>query len=145
MKLSTKSRYAVTAMMELALNHDAGPVPLVEIAQRQRVSLSYLEQIFARLRSAGLVRGQRGPGGGFRLARPPEAISVGEIVAAVEDPDNAHQQLHGVSGQLWGLLSQEIFSFLSGITLARFAQSPELGKLLEQESPSQGPSDRTVA
>ncbi len=140
MKLSTKSRYAVTAMMELALNYERGPVPLVEIAQRQRVSLSYLEQIFARLRAAGLVRGQRGPGGGFRLAHPPEAISIGQIVTAVED-EEPNQTLRGVSGQLWGLLSQEIFSFLSGITLARFAQSPELGKLLEE----QDASDRTVA
>ncbi len=139
MKLSTKSRFAVTAMMELALHYHQGPVPLVEIAHRQQVSLSYLEQIFSRLRSAGLVRGQRGPGGGFTLSRPPEEITIGEIVAAAEEVDN--QELRGVSGRLWGLLSQEIFAFLSGITLAHFSQSPELGKLLEAE----GKGGRTVA
>ncbi len=143
MKLSTKSRYAVTAMMELALHYEQGPVPLVEIAQRQQVSLSYLEQIFSRLRSAGLVRGQRGPGGGFRLARPPEEISVGEIVMAVEEEEP--EVSHGVSGRLWGLLSQEIFSFLNGITLARFARSPQMNQLLERAGDDEDGGGRTVA
>ena len=84
MRLSTKGRYAVTAMIDLALHNDVGPVALTDIADTQKISVSYLEQLFARLRKNGLVTGMRGPGGGYRLARAADEITVAEIIAAVD-------------------------------------------------------------
>lgn len=95
MRLSTKGRYAVMAMTDLALNAQKGaggsgrPISLSEISERQQISLSYLEQLFARLRKAGLVKSARGPGGGYVLARPAEALYVSEIVLAVDEPIKA--------------------------------------------------------
>ena len=90
MRLSTKGRYAVMAMTDLALNAQAGrPISLSEISERQQISLSYLEQLFARLRKAGLVRSARGPGGGYCLARPSSGLFVSEIVLAVDEPIKA--------------------------------------------------------
>ena len=87
MRLTSKGRYAVMAMADLALNGGADrAVPLQEVAQRQEISLSYLEQLFARMRRAGLVAGVRGPGGGYRLARSPRETTVAEIIAAVNEP-----------------------------------------------------------
>jgi len=89
MRLSTKGRYAVMAMTDLAMNAQGKPISLSEISERQQISLSYLEQLFARLRKAGLVRSARGPGGGYSLARPSEALFVSEIVLAVDEPIKA--------------------------------------------------------
>ena len=82
MKLSTKGRYGVTAMMDLAIHDNAGPVTLADISQCQGISLSYLEQLFSKLRKANLVEGVRGPGGGYRLSRPAEEINIAEIISA---------------------------------------------------------------
>src|SRR5579863_7824354 len=85
MRLTTKGRYAVTAMLDLAIHYEAGAVTLADIAHRQNISLSYLEQLFARLRRGGLVGSVRGPGGGYTLARPPGSISVAQILTAIAE------------------------------------------------------------
>ncbi len=135
MKLSTKGRYAVTAMMDLVLHQQNGPVTLAEISRCQNISLSYLEQLFARLRRAGLVRGVRGPGGGYRLARQPMGISVAEVIEAVDenlDATRCRGKQNCDNGQaclthnLWSELSEQIRGFLSGISLADLAARPEL-------------------
>ena len=86
MRLTTKGRFAVTAMVDLAKHQDKGPVALATIAERQDISLSYLEQLFSRLRREGLVSSVRGPGGGYRLGRPMDEITIAEIVEAVDEP-----------------------------------------------------------
>ena len=135
MKISTKGRYAVTAMMDLAINHTNGPVTLADISAFQGISLSYLEQIFARLRHSGLIVGTRGPRGGYRLARPAEEISVAHILEAVNEGvdtircgDNQNYQNGGpcLTHELWSDLSNQIYEFLSGITLGEFVNRPAL-------------------
>ncbi len=139
MKLSTKARYAVTAMMDLALHEKSHPVTLADISQFQGISLSYLEQLFAKLRKQGLVRGVRGPGGGYRLARPAGEISVAEIVSAINDSeeqvfkgeaDAEHIGDRDRLEHMWADLSSKIYDFLDDITLDQFAQSnaPQEGK-----------------
>jgi len=138
MQLSTRGRYAVMAMVELADREAATargrcrPIYLAEIAARQRLSLAYLEQLFARMRRAGLVRSARGPGGGYSLARAPEGLSIGEIVAAVHEPIHATRcgsaigciaDSHGHAAKcqthdLWAELGRQIQLFLGSITLA---------------------------
>ena len=122
MKLSTKGRHAVTAMMDLALQHDKGPVTLAEMSAQQSISISYLEQLFARLRQHGLVTGMRGPGGGYCLARPASEITIASILATVDDVSRREEQPHtqgevpaGV--QMWLQLSNRIFDYLNSITL----------------------------
>ncbi|NIX21922.1 MAG: Rrf2 family transcriptional regulator, partial [Actinobacteria bacterium] len=85
MRLTTKGRYAVTAMLDLAMNADSGPISLADISKRQEISLSYLEQLFARLRRAGLVGSVRGPGGGYLLAMAPTEITVARVIQAVNE------------------------------------------------------------
>ena len=92
MRLTTKGRFAVTAMIDVALREKSGPVPLSEIAKRQQISLSYLEQMFSKLRQQGLVSSTRGPGGGYTLGRRTEAISVADIICAVEDASSAQDK-----------------------------------------------------
>ena len=144
MQLSTRGRYAVMAMVDLATQQaigcECGPVCLAQIADRQQLSLSYLEQLFGKLRRAGLVASARGPGGGYRLARTSDAITVADIVDAVDEPVRATRcpdgdagyltpppgndpQLGGDPGrcqthELWAELSRQIGLFLAGITLA---------------------------
>jgi len=108
MKLSTKGRHAVTAMMELALQHNKGPVTLADISAQQSISISYLEQLFARLRQHGLVTGMRGPGGGYRLARPVEQIRISEILAAVDETMDALSRGAGASGASGGTSEQRL-------------------------------------
>lgn len=126
MKLSTKGRYAVTAMLDLALQADQSPVKLVHISDRQGLSLSYLEQLFARLRRQQLVTSFRGPGGGYRLARSADSINVAEIISAVNesmDTTNCAKQGNCQRGEmclthhLWMDLSAQLEQFLGGITL----------------------------
>jgi len=131
MRLSTKGRYAVTAMLELALHDGQGPVTLADISARQGISLSYLEQLFARLKKHQLVEGLRGPGGGYRLSRRPAEISVADVITAIgegidstlceggEDCQDGEQCL---THELWSRLGQEIYDFLNGITLASFLE-----------------------
>jgi Rrf2 family iron-sulfur cluster assembly transcriptional regulator len=131
MRLSTKGRYAVMAMADLA-THEAGmrPVSLADIADRQEISLSYLEQLFAKLRRGGLVASVRGPGGGYRLSRPSAEVRIADIIMAVDEPIEATRCKLGsakgcthlggrcITHDLWEELGKQIHSFLSGVTLA---------------------------
>lgn len=135
MKLSTKGRYAVTAMMDLAIHDQRGPVTLADISQCQGISLSYLEQLFAKLRQHGLVEGVRGPGGGYRLGKPAGQISIAEIITAVDESIDATRCLgtkdcHGgekcLTHQLWEDLSGRLYEFLDNLTLASFINRPEV-------------------
>ncbi len=123
MKLSTKGRHAITAMMELALRHNKGPVTLADISVEQSISVSYLEQLFARLRNHGLVTGMRGPGGGYCLRRPASEITIAEILSAVDDAMPARRER--IPGEewpqsviMWNQLSSRIYDYLNGLTLA---------------------------
>lgn len=135
MKLTTKGRYAVTAMLDLALHTDVGPVSLAEISSRQEISLSYLEQLFARLRRRNLVVSIRGPGGGYRLGREPEAVFVSDVVDAVnESLDTTRCKNRGdcqngemcLTHHLWSDLSDQIHQFLSEISLADLMKKREI-------------------
>lgn len=119
MRMSTKSRFAVQAMIDLALRERSGPVALAQIATRQGVSLSYLEQLFSRLRRAGLVESTRGPGGGYTLGRRAPEISVADIVAAVEDELGAAEegQRMQLTRDLWAELDQVLLRHLSTVPL----------------------------
>lgn len=126
MKLTSKGRYAVTAMIDIALNQQHGPITLSLISERQGISLSYLEQLFAKLKKADLVASARGPGGGYRLSRPADEISISEIIHAVDEVIDARKcggktNCHGgdqcLSHELWSDLSILIDSFLGNITL----------------------------
>lgn len=126
MRLSTKGRYAVTAMLDLALNGSEGPVTLADISENQGISLSYLEQLFAALRSKGLVRGVRGPGGGYYLGRESDEISIADIICAVDEwveftrckgKSNCQDGQRCLTHNLWDDLSQQIYIFLTDITL----------------------------
>ena len=128
MKLSTKGRHAVTAMMELALQHKKGPVTLADISAQQSISVSYLEQLFARLRQHGIVTGMRGPGGGYCLARPANEITIASILATVDDVSRHEEQPHTqaeVTGgvQMWLNLSNRIYDYLNSITLEEAVSS----------------------
>lgn len=127
MKLTSKGRYAVTAVLDIALNADGGPVSLADISERQHISLSYLEQLFAKLRKDGLVKSVCGPGGGYQLGLPSEQISVGMIIAAVNENihvtkclgrENCKNGVECLTHELWEDLSLRIESFLNEITLA---------------------------
>lgn len=135
MKLTTKGRYAVTAMLDLALRYDKGAVTLADIAKRQGISLSYLEQLFAKLRRSGLVDSVRGPGGGYTLAMEPAKISVAEIIMAINENIDAtrcggEKNCHGdetcLTHQLWEDLSTRIHEFLNGITLGDLVTKPHV-------------------
>ena len=128
MRLTTKGRYAVTAMLDLALHHEQGPVSLAEIADRQGISLSYLEQLFSQLRKRGLVSSTRGPGGGYRLGEDAEKIAVGDVIRAVDESvdatrcagkQNCHHDGPCLTHDLWEDLSSRIQSFLAEIDLAQ--------------------------
>lgn len=133
MKLTTKGRYAVTAMLDLALHYDQGAVTLSDIAKRQGISLSYLEQLFAKLRRNGLVDSVRGPGGGYNLAHDPAKISVADIVLAINEnidvrrcagKANCDGDERCLTHELWESLSDRISDFLSGISLADLVSKP---------------------
>jgi len=129
MKLSSRSQYAITAMLELALHEDSKPITLFDISQKQKISLSYLEQLFARLRSKKLVRGRRGPGGGYVLARSTDDISVADIVEAVDDVPTEYSEEDAISADgvssdvLWHNLSSQIYNYLREIKLSQFMQN----------------------
>ncbi len=121
MRMSTKGRFAVNAMIDLALRERAGPVALASISQRQAISLSYLEQLFGRMRRLQLVESTRGPGGGYRLARSSSSISVADIVQAVDEPlDEQADELRsmGMSRALWLRLQATMLEHMAGISLA---------------------------
>jgi Rrf2 family iron-sulfur cluster assembly transcriptional regulator len=135
LKLTSKGRYAVTAMLDLAFHTETGPVTLSEISKRQDISLSYLEQLFTRLRKQELVRSTRGPGGGYSLNRPADQLAVAEIVAAVDETvdttrcsgaSNCHDGRQCLAHELWDDLSQQIFGFLNNITLQDLMQDDSI-------------------
>ena len=135
MRLTTKGRYAVTAMLDLALHEAAGPVSLSEIAERQDLSLSYLEQLFRRLRKRGLVSSTRGPGGGYQLSRPAAQVAVVDVIDAVDESvdatrcrgrENCHGEQRCLTHDLWQDLSAQIHDFLSGISLAQLVERQQL-------------------
>jgi Rrf2 family iron-sulfur cluster assembly transcriptional regulator len=122
MRMSTKGRFAVNAIIDLALRESGGPVALASISERQRISLSYLEQLFSRLRRAGIVESTRGPGGGYTLGRPAAAISVADIVGAVDEPgDDAGAEdgsgAAGYSRELWQRLNAVMLGHMATISL----------------------------
>ena len=127
MRLTTKGRFAVTAMLDLALNATAGPVTLAGISARQKISLSYLEQLFGKLRRRELVESVRGPGGGYHLARDASRVSVADIVRAVEEPidstqcggrENCHDNQRCMTHDLWAELNTTVYGFLDGVKLS---------------------------
>jgi len=131
MRLTTKGRFAVTAMMDLAMHRGSGPVTLAEISGRQKISLSYLEQLFGKLRRHQLVESVRGPGGGYNLARDAGELSVADIVRAVEEPidstqcggrENCHDDRRCMTHELWAGLNAHIFTYLRSITLAELVR-----------------------
>ncbi|MTD32810.1 Fe-S cluster assembly transcriptional regulator IscR [Paludibacterium denitrificans] len=127
MRLTTKGRFAVTAMLDLAMREAKGPVTLAGISERQSISLSYLEQLFGKLRRAELVESVRGPGGGYNLAKTPVDIAVSDIIAAVDEPvdatqcggrENCHGNNRCMTHDLWTNLNATIFEYLSKVSLA---------------------------
>lgn len=126
MRLTTKGRYAVTAMLDLAVHNMEGPIALADISERQGISLSYLEQLFAKLRKTGLVASTRGPGGGYTLGKPAAEIAVADVIAAVDETvdatrcggqKNCQHDLPCLTHDLWEDLNRQIRNFLSGISL----------------------------
>ncbi len=132
MRLTTKGRFAVTAMVDLGLRHGTGPVTLADISARQNISLSYLEQLFGKLRRKQIVASVRGPGGGYLLGRPMSAVSVAEIILAVDEPldatqcggkENCHDDQKCITHDLWASLNQRIFEYLGSMTLQQMVDN----------------------
>ncbi len=128
MKLTTKGRFAVTAMLDLALHGHDGPVTLAGISERQKISLSYLEQLFGKLRRRELVESVRGPGGGYQLAREASKVTVADIICAVEEPldstqcggrENCMENQRCMTHDLWEELNSTVYGFLSRVTLSQ--------------------------
>ena len=145
MRLTTKGRYAVTAMLDLAIHGEHGPVSLADISGRQEISLSYLEQLFAKLRRGGLVTSVRGPGGGYRLSRSGAQIYAAEIIDAVNEPvdvtscggeANCHDGEMCLTHYLWCDLSEQIHRFLSGISLASLVERREIREISARQDGS---------
>lgn len=139
MRLTTKGRFAVTAMIDLALRQDKGPVTLAGISERQEISLSYLEQLFGKLRRHKLVSSVRGPGGGYCLAKGLEDVSVADIIRAVDEPldatncggkRNCHDEHPCMTHMLWTSLNQKMYEYLSSVSLA---------ELVRQQRPADAP------
>ena len=142
MRLTAKGRYAVTAMLDLAVHRTEGPITLADVWRRQGLSLSYLEQLFAKLRRGNLVNSIRGPGGGYALQRQPKEIFVAEIVDSVDENVDATKCSgradcqHGetcLSHQLWAELSDEIHNFLSSISLASIIEKGEVKRIVARQ------------
>jgi Rrf2 family iron-sulfur cluster assembly transcriptional regulator len=127
MRLTTKGRFAVTAMIDLALRGDGGPVALASISERQKISLSYLEQLFGKLRRHKLVDSVRGPGGGYCIARPLSQLTVADIIRAVDEQldatqcggrENCHDEHRCMTHDLWSTLNRKMYEYLSSVTMA---------------------------
>jgi Rrf2 family iron-sulfur cluster assembly transcriptional regulator len=142
MRLTTKGRYAVTAMLDLAIHDDRDPVALADIARRQGISLSYLEQLFAHLRKRGLVRSSRGPGGGYQLGRPAAEIAVVDVIGAVDESvdatrcggmENCQGEARCLTHDLWHDLSRQIHDFLGGIDLAQLVERRRVREVADRQ------------
>ncbi len=132
MRLTTKGRFAVTAMIDLALRGEAGPVALASVSERQKISLSYLEQLFGKLRRYKLVDSVRGPGGGYCIARPLELVTVADIIRAVDEQldatqcggrENCHDEHRCMTHDLWSTLNFKMYEYLSSVTLAELVET----------------------
>ena len=138
MRLTTKGRFAVTAMIDVTMYGTRGPVTLAAVSERQKISLSYLEQLFGKLRRHGLVESVRGPGGGYNLARSAENVSVADVILAVDEPidatqcgglENCHDDRRCMTHELWAALNAHIMEFLRSVSLA---------ELVRQQQPKNG-------
>ena len=147
MRLTTKGRFAVTAMIDVAMNATHGPVTLAAVSERQRISLSYLEQLFGKLRRHGLVESVRGPGGGYLLARAADTVSVADVILAVDEPidatqcggrENCHDDRRCMTHELWANLNAHIFNYLRSVTLADLVRA-------QQKDEDAAPQEHRVA
>jgi Rrf2 family transcriptional regulator, iron-sulfur cluster assembly transcription factor len=158
MRLTTKGRFAVTAMIDVAMHATEAPVTLAGVSERQRISLSYLEQLFGKLRRHGLVVSVRGPGGGYRLARPAGAVSVADVILAVDEPIDATQcggkencldDRRCMTHELWAGLNAHIFAFLRSVTLEELVRQqdrPEVNVLhVHRSVPGKKRESETIA
>ena len=161
MRLTTKGRFAVTAMIDVAMHGTTGPVTLAGVSQRQKISLSYLEQLFGKLRRHGLVESVRGPGGGYRLARGPDMVSVADVIVAVDEPIDATRcggresckddGKRCMTHELWANLNAHIFGYLRSVTLAELVAQqckPDVAVLQDQRpqaAPPRAPVTAVVA
>lgn len=146
MRLTTKGRYAVTAMLDLALHARHDPVSLADISERQSISVSYLEQLFAKLRKSGLVSSVRGPGGGYQLAREGGGIFIAQIIDAVDESVDAtrcggagdcQQGMTCLTHELWSDLSAQLHNFLAGISLQELVDKREIQAVALRQSEMQ--------
>jgi Rrf2 family transcriptional regulator, iron-sulfur cluster assembly transcription factor len=146
MRLTTKGRFAVTAMMDLAMQHGSGPVTLAEISGRQKISLSYLEQLFGKLRRHGLVDSVRGPGGGYCLAKDLDAVTVADIILAVDEPidatkcggkENCRDEQKCLTHDLWAALNERIFDYLESVSLRQLVDSQKAKDVAKESGLSQ--------
>ena len=146
MRLTTKGRFAVTAMIDLALHHGSGPVTLAEISGRQRISLSYLEQLFGKLRRHQLVESVRGPGGGYVLARDMGKVTVTDVILAVDEPidatqcggkENCHDDQKCLTHDLWAALNERIFDYLGAVSLRQLVDSQKAKEAARQSGVAQ--------
>ena len=142
MKLTTKGRYAVTALLDLALHDAGGPVSLTEIAQRQDISLTYLEQLFSKLRRKGLIESARGPGGGYRLAQDAEEITIARVIYSVDEPidvtrcggkQNCQGDSRCLTHDLWMELNLHVSEFLNGVTIADLVQRNNVKQVAQRQ------------
>jgi len=143
MRLTTKGRYAVTAMLDLAVHATEGPITLADISQRQGISLSYLEQLFSKLRKRDLVASARGPGGGYRLSRDATEINVAEVISAVDETvdatrcagqGNCQNGEECLTHQLWTDLSEQLYKFLNGISLGQLVENRSVQDVAKRQN-----------
>lgn len=155
MRLTTKGRFAVTAMMDLAMRGEDGPVALASISERQQISLSYLEQLFGKLRRHKLVDSVRGPGGGYCIARPFDQVAVADIIRAVDEQldatqcggrENCHDEHRCMTHDLWSTLNARMFDYLASVTLADLVEREKAkrtpGALVLEDKRRLGPQPR---
>lgn len=156
MRLTTKGRFAVTAMIDLAMRHGGGPVTLAGISDRQKISLSYLEQLFGKLRRHGLVESVRGPGGGYNLARPMDQLTIADIIIAVDEPldatrcgglANCQDEQRCMTHDLWVSLNEKIYEYLSSVTLKDMVdrQKPSNVATLDDRRPRRNVSSTALS
>jgi Rrf2 family iron-sulfur cluster assembly transcriptional regulator len=135
MRLTTKGRFAVTAMIDLALRGEDGPVALASVSERQKISLSYLEQLFGKLRRFNLVDSVRGPGGGYCIARPLSQVTVADIIRAVDEQldatqcggrENCHDEHRCMTHDLWSTLNSKMYDYLASVTLGELVDRQKL-------------------
>ena len=142
MRLTTKGRYAVTAMLDLAIHYENGPISLADISERQGISLSYLEQLFTKLRRNGLVKSTRGPGGGYALSRPAHEVAVADVITAVDEKvdttrcggmSNCQNDERCLTHELWVDLSDQIYTFLSSISLGQLMERKGVREVADRQ------------